>query len=130
MGYGHARRDRDPDRATDLLCGVQQARGEPGLARPDAGERGTAVYSAHRDTHFAFLADVVVGDVIRVTRGDGAEFHYRVTGTSVVRWDASGIDPLADGRRLALVTCWPLDGKFSGPLRYAVHAELVEGPSP
>ncbi len=92
---------------------------------PDAGERGTAVYSAHRDTHFAFLADVVVGDVIRVTRGDGAEFHYRVTGTSVVSWDASGIDPLAPGRRLVLATCWPLDAKFSGPLRYLVHAEMM-----
>jgi hypothetical protein len=27
-----------------------------------------------------------------------------------------------------LVTCWPLDGKFSGPLRYLVHAELAETP--
>src|SRR5207302_7103256 len=25
---------------------------------PDAGERGVAVYSAHRDTHFSFLRDV------------------------------------------------------------------------
>ena len=25
---------------------------------PDAGERGVAVYSAHRDTHFRFLRDV------------------------------------------------------------------------
>ena len=74
-------------------------------------------------------ATVATGDEIEVTRRDGGHFRFRVTGTSVVRWDASGIDPLADGRRLALVTCWPLDGKFSGPLRYVVHAELVEGPS-
>jgi len=93
---------------------------------PDAGEAGTAVYSAHRDTHFAFLADVLVGDEIRVTRRDGREFRYRVTGTAVVRFDASGLDPTAEGRRLALVTCWPLDGKFSGPLRYVVHAELMD----
>ena len=38
---------------------------------PDAGERGVAVYSAHRDTHFAFLKNVVVGDEIDVTRSDG-----------------------------------------------------------
>jgi sortase len=37
---------------------------------PDAGERGVAVYSAHRDTHFAFLKNVVVGDEIDVTRHD------------------------------------------------------------
>ena len=38
---------------------------------PDAGERGVAVYSAHRDTHFRFLRNVVVGDEIDVTRSDG-----------------------------------------------------------
>ena len=95
-------------------------------ATPDAGERGTAVYSAHRDTHFAFLADVRPGDDIRVTRSDGATFRFRVTNTSVVRWDASGIDAGADGRRLILSTCWPLDGKFSGPLRYLVRADIVD----
>src|SRR5436305_8669234 len=35
---------------------------------PDAGDRGVAVYSAHRDTHFSFLRDVTVGDEITVTR--------------------------------------------------------------
>ena len=44
------------------------------------GEPGTAVVSAHRDTHFAFLKDVVVGDRITVTRDDGLVFTYRVTG--------------------------------------------------
>ena len=94
---------------------------------PQAGERGTAVYSAHRDTHFAFLGDVEIGDEIVVTRRDGAVFRYRVTGTSVVRWDASGIDPLAAGRHLVLATCWPLNATMSGPLRYLVHAEMVGG---
>jgi sortase A len=93
---------------------------------PAAGEPGTAIYSGHRDTHFAFLGDVAIGDEIKVTRRDGQDLRFRVTGTSVVRWDASGIDPLADGRHLALVTCWPLDGKFSGPLRYVVHAQMID----
>jgi sortase A len=93
---------------------------------PDPGELGTAIYSAHRDTHFAFLGDVVIGDEIQVTRRDGREFRFRVTGTSIVHWDASGIDPAAAGRHLALVTCWPLNAKFSGPLRYVVYAEMVE----
>jgi sortase A len=93
---------------------------------PAAGEPGTAIYSAHRDTHFAFLGKLDVGDDIHVVRRDGRAFRFRVTGTSVVRWDASGIDPSGAGRRLALVTCWPLDAKLPGPLRYVVHAELVE----
>ncbi len=103
---------------------------------PEPGEPGTAVYAAHRDTSFAFLADVRIGDEIRVTRRDGRTFRFRVTGTSVARWDASGIDPAAEGRKLVLATCWPLDATVSGPLRYLVHAELardlaaVPGPSP
>src|ERR1700674_3590991 len=76
---------------------------------PDAGERGVAVYSAHRDTHFRFLRDVAIGDDIAGTRRDGRTFHYRVTATSVVRFDASGINPLSDGYELALSTCWPLN---------------------
>jgi sortase A len=93
---------------------------------PQAGEPGTAVYSAHRDTHFAFLGEVAIGDEIIVTRRDGFDLHFRVTGTAVVHWDASGIDPAAAGRQLALVTCWPLNAKIAGPLRYVVHATLAD----
>jgi sortase A len=97
---------------------------------PPAGEPGTAIFAAHRDTHFDFLADVVTGDEIRVTRRDGTMVRFRVTGTEVVRWDASGIDPVAPGRRLVLATCWPLGAKFAGPLRYLVHADLIESAAP
>ena len=92
---------------------------------PDAGERGVAVYSAHRDTHFAFLKNVAIGDEIDVTRHDGRAFHYRVDTTSVVRFDASGIDPLAAGHELVLSTCWPFDALRQGPERYLVHATML-----
>jgi sortase A len=92
---------------------------------PDAGERGVAVYSAHRDTHFAFLKNVMVGDEINVKRSDGKQFHYRVDATSIVRFDSSGIDPLADGHQLVLSTCWPFDALTQGPERYLVHATMI-----
>ena len=92
---------------------------------PDAGERGIAVYSAHRDTHFRFLKDVIVGDEIDVTRNDGNAFRYRVDGSSVVRFDASGIDPLGNGYELVLSTCWPFDSVISGPDRYILHATMM-----
>jgi sortase A len=95
---------------------------------PEIGEEGTAVYAAHRDTHFAFLADVRVGDQVEVTRRDGKVFRFRVTGASVVRFDRSGIDPYSSGRRLVLSTCWPLNARTQGPLRYVVHAEMIETP--
>jgi sortase A len=91
----------------------------------NAGERGVAVYSAHRDTHFAFLKNIVVGDRIDVTRHDGRTFRYSVDSTSVVRFDASGIDPLADGHELVLSTCWPFDALTQGSERYLVHATML-----
>ena len=93
---------------------------------PAAGDPGTAIYSAHRDTHFAFLGRVRADDEVRVTRADGALLRFRVTHTEIVRWDASGIDAFAPGRNLVLTTCWPLNAKTPGPLRYLVHAELIE----
>jgi sortase A len=92
---------------------------------PDAGERGVAVYSAHRDTHFRFLKDVAIGDEIRITRSDGKTFSYRATEASVVRFDASGIDPASDGHALVLSTCWPFDSVTAGPLRYVLRAEMT-----
>ena len=94
---------------------------------PEAGEPGIAVYAAHRDTHFSFLGQVALGDEIVVTRRDGRVARFRATHTQVVRWNASGIDPDAPGRQLALVTCWPLDSILPGPLRYVVYADQ-EGP--
>jgi sortase A len=98
---------------------------------PDAGERGTAVYSAHRDTHFRFLRDVVVGDEIDVTRSDGRMFRYLADASSVVRFDASGISPLSDDYELVLSTCWPVDALTPGPDRYLLHATMIgRQPSP
>jgi sortase A len=97
---------------------------------PNAGERGVAVYSAHRDTHFAFLKNVAVGDEIDITRNDGRTFSYRADATSIVRFDASGIDPLADGHQLVLSTCWPFDALTPGPDRYLLHATMIEPCSP
>ena len=94
---------------------------------PDAGDRGTAVYAAHRDTHFAVLGEVKSGDAIEIDRIDGRHVSFEVVSAWVVRWDASGLDPHAPGRNLALATCWPLDAKVHGPLRYLVWARPMKG---
>ncbi len=92
----------------------------------DAGERGVAVYAAHRDTHFRFLPNVAIGDVIEITRSDGKHFRYRADSSAVVRFDASGIDPATQDYELVLTTCWPFDAVTSGPERYILHATLIE----
>ncbi|MDA9506414.1 sortase [Bradyrhizobium sp. CCBAU 11386] len=91
----------------------------------DAGERGVAVYAAHRDTHFRFLRNVAIGDVIEITRRDGRHFRYRADSSAVVRFDASGIDPVTQGFELVLTTCWPFDAVTSGPERYVLHGVLI-----
>ena len=45
---------------------------------PVAGERGTTIYAAHRDTHFDFLGRVAIGDAVTVTRHDGKVVRFRV----------------------------------------------------
>jgi sortase A len=96
---------------------------------PDAGERGVAVYSAHRDTHFRFLKNVVIGDEIEITRGDGKLVRYRADAASIAYFDNSGIDPLTDRYELVLSTCWPFDALTPGPERYLLHATMI-GPHP
>jgi sortase A len=46
----------------------------------------------------------------------------------VVRFDASGIDPLTGGYELVLSTCWPFDAVTPGPTRYVLHATMI-GPA-
>ncbi|SFN85988.1 sortase A [Bradyrhizobium sp. Ghvi] len=89
------------------------------------GERGVAVYAAHRDTHFRFLRNVSVGDVIEITRRDGKHLLYRTDSSAVVRFDASGIDPATRDFEMVLSTCWPFDAVTSGPERYILHAVLI-----
>ena len=98
-----------------------------GTAQPGYG--GIAVYAAHRDTHFDFMDQLEIGDVINVTNTDGVGFNYEIQGFRVARWDSSGLDPDGMGYNLALVTCWPLDSMTSGPLRYIAEAALVSPPS-
>lgn len=99
-----------------------------GTARP--GERGNAVMSAHRDTHFRFLAHASVGDPLVVERPDGARVAYRIVATSVADASRLAIPRDTEVPTLTLVTCWPFDAIVpGGPLRYVVVAEADGGPA-
>jgi sortase A len=93
------------------------------------GEKGVAVFAAHRDTHFGFLDQVKPGEQVIVETASGPR-AFRVTHSEVVRWDASGIHP-RDGKapRIALVTCWPLEAKVRGLMRYVVWATAEPDPA-
>ena len=90
------------------------------------GERGTAVFAAHRDTHFAFLRDVRPGDLIVVEEVNGRTHRFRAVAGLVVRYDAFGVDRHAVRPSIALATCWPIGGTGRGPLRYVVRAQMEQ----
>lgn len=89
------------------------------------GARGTAVFAAHRDTHFRFLAELRPGDLIEVEPVNGPTLRYRASRGRIVRYDGFGVDRHATRPSIALVTCWPIGGSGRGPLRYVVRAELA-----
>ena len=89
------------------------------------GQPGVTVIAAHRDTHFRFLKDIRMGDIIEVEGTDGRDHRYRVEASEVVRWDRFAILRDMPANELALSTCYPFDAVRHGPLRYVVRAEPI-----
>jgi len=97
-----------------------------GSAEP--GAFGNAVVGGHRDTHFAFLRDLRIGDDIDIETGafetgERKTVRYRVADLLVVdERETSLLEDFSD-RRLTLVTCYPFEAVIpGGPLRYVVIA--------
>ena len=95
-----------------------------GTAAP--GSWGNSVIVAHRDTHFAFLRQVVADDEIDIEGARGVKTRYRVREASVVdKSEARVLDP-ADSAQLTLITCFPFDAIRPGTsLRYVVIADRI-----
>ena len=87
------------------------------------GERGTAVFAAHRDTHFRFLADLRPGDVVEVQEISGRVLRFRSQPGRIVRYDGFGAGRHAARPSIAMVTCWPIGATSRGPWRYVVRAD-------
>lgn len=88
-----------------------------------AGQPGTAVIAAHRDTHFRFLANLKNGDRVELEGIDGRTTTYRVIGAEIVSNDRFAISAGRSGRSLVLTTCYPFGANSPGRLRFAVHAD-------
>jgi sortase A len=126
---------RVPERDVDLMVlagasGRTMAFGPGHMSgTPLPGEPGNAVVAGHRDTHFAFLRRLRVGDVIVIERRDGGRWRYVVSRALIVDHRETWVAEDGGGTRLTLVTCYPFDAiQAGGPLRYVVSAELDEGP--
>lgn len=93
---------------------------------PRPGQPGLSIIAAHKDTHFAFLEHIAVGDRVTVTTADGALNRFEIEETRIVNAQASGLDPFTPGTRLALVTCYPFGIRQQGPLRFVAFGRFVE----
>jgi sortase A len=93
----------------------------PGSAVP--GAPGTAIVTAHRDTHFRFLEHVRHGDEIIVEVPRRPRSRLPVRDMSVVDSRTAVIRTEDQSASLVLMTCYPFGVvRPGGPLRYVVTA--------
>jgi len=94
-----------------------------GTAMP--GEVGNMALSAHRDSFFRPMKDIVVGDRIEMSTHTGQQ-DFEVTNISIVdSQEISVLDP-TDTTVLTLITCHPFYFEGYAPDRYIVRAIPVD----
>jgi len=92
-------------------------------ATPAPGAGGNAVLVGHRDTHFAALEDVVVGQIVRLQTVEAAH-EYEVVGTAVVHESAMALLENTARDTLTLITCYPFAAiDPATEWRYVVRAQ-------
>lgn len=89
-------------------------------------ESGARIISGHRDTHFAFLKEVAVGQTLNMVDGQG-QARYRIESIQVVDSARVRLSPEAYPDGLMLVTCYPFDALMAGGTqRLVVMASPVD----
>jgi len=99
----------------------------PGHMRETAmpGETGNAVITAHRDTFFRHIYELVKGDHVQVRRG-GRAFTYEVTGKKIVMPDDVSVIRQTPDPQLTLITCYPVYYIGPAPKRLVVFSRLID----
>ena len=95
-----------------------------GSAKP--GNIGNSIIAAHRDTHFNYLKDVVVGERFYLQTVDALIIEYQIVDIKISHYQNALVPVSMDKSMLTLVTCFPFDSiTTGGPLRYVVIAEKI-----
>jgi len=95
----------------------------PGLSSETSyvNDSSSLMISAHRDTHFAFLEHVAIGDEITVTGIDNISYSYQVSSIEIVDTDHYDIIIRENQSEIKLVTCYPFNAVVTGgSLRHVV----------
>jgi len=95
----------------------------PASAAP--GGDGHVVISGHRDSHFEFLQDLQVGQMISLKDYAASEKRYRVTDTHILDINTDTLS-YTERDQLTLITCYPFQTLIpGGPLRFIVTAIAI-----
>lgn len=90
------------------------------------GEIGNTVIAGHRDTHFSFLRDVEIGELLVIETVSGEKHLYEIFDIDVVDSRRSSLILDTDTAILSLVTCYPFEAiDPGGPMRYVVTAKML-----
>lgn len=83
---------------------------------------GTTIISGHRDTHFQFLKELKIDEMILLQTTDET-MSYQIYDMQVVNSETFRLKPDSGRQTLVLVTCYPFDAiNTAGSLRYLVYA--------
>ena len=91
------------------------------------GEEDNCVLSGHRDTVFARLGELKIGDRLIVETSAGT-FTYEIKRIRIVDKDDKTVIVPYDHAVLTVTTCYPFDYIGNAPDRYILIADLVINP--
>jgi sortase A len=84
------------------------------------------VVAGHRDSHFSFLEDVFMNDIISLADKYGQSQLYQVEAIDIVDASTGKLPILADDSQLILITCYPFNSTSSNSNeRYVITAKLI-----
>jgi len=97
----------------------------PGYALSSAspGDADNMVIAGHRDTHFAFLKHLKMGETVFLETPDGTRHRYCVTQIDILHQSKTNVMEPTGMKQLTLITCYPFDAITpGGSMRYVIQA--------
>lgn len=86
---------------------------------------GHVAIAGHRDSHFGFLQDIEIGDLITTTNYKAESKRYRVVEAMVIDTLEQSVS-IQTENMLTLITCFPFNGLVpGGSQRYILNAEEI-----
>tara|TARA_R110002167_G_scaffold1108_5_gene4785 strand:+ start:19521 stop:20165 length:645 start_codon:yes stop_codon:yes gene_type:complete len=84
------------------------------------------VVAGHRDSHFSFLKEVAMKDIISLTDTQGRDQLYQVERIDIVDATSGQLPLRADESNLVLITCYPFEGLGNDASeRYVITASAL-----